>query len=403
MPSRRRYSTREDDSKHRFKIRSDLPLVLFPIIIALALLSSSGGLSFNTGWIWIVFGILFWIAGLIFYVREVISDLVLILSGIITTWGTITADFIAAGEGGSIPNWTFLFVYLMLFILMKYERQMAVHIGVSFAGLASSFGWYILEIIPSLIGIVTGLLIIAIGLFFRVTDDWNFQVCIGFLIVVSLIFGGWWTLSLAINLPLALVTYLLATLGSIISGWGIINIPIEYKPPKKTIQKSVGEPTIYEQFAPMEENDSSINSEPPEIGPKVFLSHQHGDKEFVRKLAVDLKKSGIQTWVDEAEILVGDSLLQKISSAIAKEVDFVAAILSPKSVDSGWVQKELELAMNKEIPDKDVFVLPIIIETCTPPDYLTGKLYLDFRDDRYNSEIEMFIDHIKKHYSRKSI
>lgn len=401
MTPRRGYRARKDDSMHRFKIRSELPMILFPSFTAFAILSIGGYLSFNVGWIWIVFGILVWIAALSFDIKEIISDMALIVSGIITTWGVISADLISSESGAPIPNWTFLFIYLMLFILMKYNRQMAVHIGVSISGVAVSIGWFMMEGIPPIIGIVAGLAIMAFGLFFRVIDEWNYRVCIGFLIILALILGGLWALSVATDFAVAIATYLPATLGSIISAWGIVNIPPELEPPKTEEQKPTVIP-MHKQSASEEEKIISADSESSLVGPKVFLSHQHEDKGFVRRLSRDLEKSGIQTWVDEAEILVGESLLPTISTAIAKKVDFFVAILSPKSVESGWVQRELELAMNKEIPTKEVFVLPILIETCTLPDYLTSKLYLDFRGDRYASQIKVLINHIKKHYSRKS-
>ena len=39
----------------------------------------------------------------------------------------------------------------------------------------------------------------------------------------------------------------------------------------------------------------------------VFLSHNHNDKPFVRKLARDLENHGVHYWIDEAEMKIGDS------------------------------------------------------------------------------------------------
>jgi hypothetical protein len=44
----------------------------------------------------------------------------------------------------------------------------------------------------------------------------------------------------------------------------------------------------------------------------VFLSHNEKDKPFVKKLARDLDSHGVKYWLDEAEINVGDSLIEKI-------------------------------------------------------------------------------------------
>ncbi len=110
----------------------------------------------------------------------------------------------------------------------------------------------------------------------------------------------------------------------------------------------------------------------------IFLSHSSEDKEFVRDLHKILVDNGINSWIDEAEIKIGDSLLNKISEGI-KKADYVAIILSPKSIKSSWVEKELEMAMHQEIERKGIKVLPLIIEDCDVPEYLKIKKYGDFR------------------------
>ncbi|MDF1741963.1 MAG: toll/interleukin-1 receptor domain-containing protein [Verrucomicrobiales bacterium] len=113
--------------------------------------------------------------------------------------------------------------------------------------------------------------------------------------------------------------------------------------------------------------------------PSLFLSHSSNDKFFARKLAEKLSQVGVKVWIDEAELRIGDSLLEKISSAIQGS-DFVGAVLSHNSVKSNWVQKELAMAMDREIGGKQVVVLPILIESCTIPPFLADKLYADFTD-----------------------
>ncbi|RYD61351.1 MAG: toll/interleukin-1 receptor domain-containing protein, partial [Verrucomicrobiaceae bacterium] len=111
--------------------------------------------------------------------------------------------------------------------------------------------------------------------------------------------------------------------------------------------------------------------------PSVFLSHSSRDKAFARKLAERLVAAGVTVWLDEAELNVGDSLLDRISSAI-ETTDFVAAVISHTSVQSTWVQTELQMAMTRELADRRVRVLPILIEPCELPMYLRDKLYADF-------------------------
>lgn len=111
--------------------------------------------------------------------------------------------------------------------------------------------------------------------------------------------------------------------------------------------------------------------------PNVFLSHSSRDKAFTRKLAERLAQANVNVWLDEAEINIGDSLLMRISAAIEK-TDFVAVVLSHSSVQSSWVQSELQMAMTRELADRKVLVLPIVIEPCEIPVFLRDKLYADF-------------------------
>jgi len=119
----------------------------------------------------------------------------------------------------------------------------------------------------------------------------------------------------------------------------------------------------------------------------IFLSHNAKDKPFVRRIAEDLKQYGLRVWVDEAEINVGDSLIKKVSEGI-DTTDYLGVVISRNSVKSNWVQKELSLAMSKEIASKKVVVLPLLLEHCELPEFLRDKLYADFTDEsRYPYEL----------------
>ncbi|WP_318378352.1 toll/interleukin-1 receptor domain-containing protein [Enterobacter sp.] len=126
----------------------------------------------------------------------------------------------------------------------------------------------------------------------------------------------------------------------------------------------------------------------------VFLSHNHNDKLFVRKLARDLENHGVRYWLDEAEMKIGDSLIQKIREGI-DSVDYFAVILSPDSINAPWVVNELDVAMNHQISGKKIKVLPIMLKECDPPGFLTGKLYADFKnEDHYIESFKRLIQSI---------
>lgn len=106
----------------------------------------------------------------------------------------------------------------------------------------------------------------------------------------------------------------------------------------------------------------------------IFLAHSSINKRFARRLANHLREHGIHVWFDEAEIQIGDSLIRKIESAI-NEMDYLGVILSPQSVNSEWVRREVEIAMTQEINGKRVKVLPILWRSCPVPGFLQGKVY----------------------------
>jgi hypothetical protein len=124
----------------------------------------------------------------------------------------------------------------------------------------------------------------------------------------------------------------------------------------------------------------------------IFLSHNSNDKNFVRRLANDLRANGIKAWVDEAEILIGDSLLDKIQMGIS-EMDYLGVILSENSVNSEWVRKEIEMAMTLEIEGRKVKVLPFLLsEDIEIPLFLRSRLYADFsKNDRYVESLQSIL------------
>jgi ActR/RegA family two-component response regulator len=110
---------------------------------------------------------------------------------------------------------------------------------------------------------------------------------------------------------------------------------------------------------------------------KGFISYSSKDRRFVRKLATDLKRRGAQVWLDEWEIKVGDEIRQRIEHGIS-EYEYFVVILSKHSVESTWVEKELNAAFMKEVTKKRIVILPVLAEKCDIPPLISGKKYADF-------------------------
>ncbi|MGN4664718.1 toll/interleukin-1 receptor domain-containing protein [Bacillus cereus group sp. MYBK234-1] len=82
--------------------------------------------------------------------------------------------------------------------------------------------------------------------------------------------------------------------------------------------------------------------------PIVFLSHSKQDKDIIEKLANDLRKARINVWYDEWEIPPGESFRRKIFQEGIPQCDLFFIYLTPNSVGSVWVDRELDAAFIQE-------------------------------------------------------
>jgi len=109
----------------------------------------------------------------------------------------------------------------------------------------------------------------------------------------------------------------------------------------------------------------------------MFLCHSSIDKPFVRTLARRLADASVHVWVDEAELKIGDSLIDRIGTAL-EQVNYVGVVLSSASIGSRWVQRELAAALVREFAEQRVVVVPILLERVSLPTFLRDKVYADF-------------------------
>jgi tetratricopeptide (TPR) repeat protein len=77
---------------------------------------------------------------------------------------------------------------------------------------------------------------------------------------------------------------------------------------------------------------------------KLFVSHSSQDDGFVHALQRALDDCGQVTWTDSRKLCGGDPIESKIMQAI-EEAEAFAVVVSPKSLQSKWVGKELRHAL----------------------------------------------------------
>lgn len=110
----------------------------------------------------------------------------------------------------------------------------------------------------------------------------------------------------------------------------------------------------------------------------IFISYSHEDKEFVDTLAAHLVKNRARVWVDRWELSVGDSIIERVQSAI-QDASALLVVLSKASAKSQWCKKELSAGLVRELEERKVVVLPVLAEDCDIPIFLRDKLHADFR------------------------
>jgi len=126
----------------------------------------------------------------------------------------------------------------------------------------------------------------------------------------------------------------------------------------------------------------------------VFISYSHSDKAIVTKLAAHMIKQNAQVWIDTWELSVGDSIIQRVQEAITTS-DALLVVLSKTSVESEWCKKEMTSGLMRELEEKRVVVLPVVIEDCEIPLFLRDKLYADLRRD-FESGVNSIMDAIAR-------
>lgn len=91
---------------------------------------------------------------------------------------------------------------------------------------------------------------------------------------------------------------------------------------------------------------------------KVFLSYTHNDSFLARKITSALVKNGLDVWNAEMEIFPGDNWAEKVSDAL-KDSDAMVVLITPESLESKVVQREIEYALGDKSYNKRL--IPVLV------------------------------------------
>ncbi|MEW6366292.1 MAG: toll/interleukin-1 receptor domain-containing protein [Acidobacteriota bacterium] len=114
---------------------------------------------------------------------------------------------------------------------------------------------------------------------------------------------------------------------------------------------------------------------------EVFLSHSDRNRAFAARLAGVLARHGVPVWYSRRSLLGAQQWHDEIGRAL-RRCDWFIVVLSPHSVRSDWVKRELVFALSHaQYRDR---IVPVIHKACDHEALswtLGGFQMIDFSDD----------------------
>lgn len=132
----------------------------------------------------------------------------------------------------------------------------------------------------------------------------------------------------------------------------------------------------------------------------IFVSHSSGDQHLAEKVANAIRAVDFPVWYSDWEIGPGDSVLPKINAALERH-DTLIILLSPRSLASKWVQKELNSSLVAQLNGEDILIIPVIVEKCDVPPTLAELHYVDMTVD-FQAGILRILTTLRERATRKA-
>lgn len=94
---------------------------------------------------------------------------------------------------------------------------------------------------------------------------------------------------------------------------------------------------------------------------EVFLSHSSLNQEFARDIAHLLGRHGVPHWYSDVNIVGAKQWHDEIGAALGR-CDWFVVLLSPQSVKSTWVKREVLFALNDHRYAERI--VPVLYQPC---------------------------------------
>ena len=115
---------------------------------------------------------------------------------------------------------------------------------------------------------------------------------------------------------------------------------------------------------------------------RTFISYSRINKDFALQLALELRSSGFDVWLDQLDIPTGSRWDDEVEDAL-EDCEIFMVILTPASSTSDNVKDEIGYAI-----DTGKRILPILLENAKVPLRLRRFQYVDFTRKDYDEGVE---------------
>ena len=121
-----------------------------------------------------------------------------------------------------------------------------------------------------------------------------------------------------------------------------------------------------------------------------FISYSSRDQEFAERLHADLQAKGVRCWFAPEDLKIGDKFQDRLEESI-QSYDKLLLVLSENSLQSPWVEREVQAAFEREQRNNKLVLFPIRLDEAvmeTPRAWAA-----DIRRTRHIGEFNRWRDH----------
>lgn len=111
----------------------------------------------------------------------------------------------------------------------------------------------------------------------------------------------------------------------------------------------------------------------------IFICYARNDEVQVKELYKKLAMEGFEPWLDKENLLGGQNWKICIRKAIKEAALFLACMSRHSVTHRGFFQKEIReaLAQGQEKLPEDIYIIPVRLENCKVPEYLSEYHWID--------------------------